>query len=465
MQQHHHAPRLPLGREDPRGVPVDEPPAGHVHGGRRRVATPTSSPPRRGRRGRRPSCRRPAPPRPAPRPRTPPARRAGRGARQKRVSCEPSTGPGSGAVSTCASTSSSRRMVAFRALVGVVGVEHREDPLAGARERAQRLDPGGQLLDVVHVVEALAGHPALAVPRSRVAAVEAHVGRRRGVGHDGLGDVGALDPRRVDRHVRQPGLRELVERLLTTLLRQPVALAELDQHRVAGAAARAPICDRPRATSSDGARPGGYCIRTPPSRPASRRAGASARLEAPEHALGAAPATDRRGRATSPARPAVAGRAGSCSGVHAVPGHQPEGLHVEHEAVGRALGPVRRGRGPRGWRSTTGVDLDRVVALRVSERRRASAVFRSRRIPAWRAGPGSAQEQVPMTDAPSAIGARIEAVTWAHRSLPAGTARRFEPDARGPRAGPAGRRSCAGGRASGSSRAQPVGGARLLHAR
>ena len=106
---------------------------------------------------------------------------------------------------------------------------------ACACQLAQRLDPLRELVVGVEVVEALGRRAAALVPRAEVAAVEADVRGRRGRRDDGRDEVlRRVGARRVDDDVRGADPLEEREARVAVLVVEPRAVAELDEHLVAG---------------------------------------------------------------------------------------------------------------------------------------------------------------------------------------------------------------------------------------
>src|SRR4029453_1678890 len=94
-------------------------------------------------------------------------------------------------------------------------VEERVRLLRLAGELAERLDPFAALFLGIEVVEALRGAAAALVPSLPAAPREADVqGRARQRQHRGYEVLAALDPRRVDDHVRRADLLQKRERLV-----------------------------------------------------------------------------------------------------------------------------------------------------------------------------------------------------------------------------------------------------------
>ena len=194
---------------------------------------------------------------------------------------------------------------------------------------------------------------------------------------------GVAHVRRVDDHVREVAGRQEAERRLDVLLAQPVALAELDQHRVRREQLGAALDEGPRA-ASDGAKLGPYCISTPPSLPAAASGSSACRKRRNTRSTRASDGSTLPRGVTSETSVPQVGR--QLLGRHAVARHHPERLHVEDEAVRRAIGPARRGRGL-GDRVVRRVHLDRVVVLGVEAQARLGALHASPGTSA-RSGPG-----------------------------------------------------------------------------
>ena len=186
------------------------------------------------------------------------------------------------------------------------------------------------------MVEALGRAAGALVPGRGVAAVEADVRGRAGGGDDRRRDVPGLHPRRVDDHVGHVVALEEGERLAAVLVVEPARVPELDQHLVAAELLLRPLEVLERRGLEDDV---GRQLHQDPAELARLAQRLQRLVEAAEdlgpelarRPVDAAARVERR-------RLAQVGR--QLLGLDRVARHHAEGLHVHHEPVGRALGPV-----------------------------------------------------------------------------------------------------------------------------